>query len=528
MRKRAVATNTLLLVTAALLVVAIAAEFRARIIPDTGVLLYVGAQVLDGARLYVDVIDINPPLIIWMNAAVVWAARTVTIDPIVTYRIAVVLAAVLSLVLGARILGAGRGQTDAVLLAATCFALIVLPRQDFGEREHLALIGTMPYLLLAVRRLDGASLPGWMGGAAGLLAGIGIAIKPHFILLMGAREGLLWARGGRRRPSPETAVAMATGSLYLLAAALLHPEFFTLLGWLAAPYATFMRNSIPVTALLGDGAAFTLGALIIGAALWKPLGRPADVAVLASAGAAFYLAAVLQQKGWRYHFYPGIALGWMVLVVVAVRALEIRLGGAGKWLAASAALGAVALATVGAGGAIAQFANPRDPRYDADPDIARLIPFVREHAGEGTLFVLSSNPGSAFPLVNYTGVRWGTRFPHLWPLIAAYDSALRDPRPLTLAATGAEPQLARRVRDMTVEDMLRTPPALILVLRPAPDEPGWYARRFDYLEFFQLDPRFMELMNGYERLGAIGKYDAYLPRRVSSDAPSSGPIAGVE
>jgi hypothetical protein len=280
--------------------------------------------------------------------------------------------------------------------------------------------------------------------------------------------------------------------------------------------------------LLGDGAAFTLGALIIAAALWKSLDRPADVAVLASAGAAFYLAAVLQQKGWRYHFYPGIALGWMLLVLVAVRAAELPLRGPRRWLALSGAAGAIALAVVTSAAAILQFADPRNPRYDADPDIARLIRFVGEQAPEKTLLVLSSNPGSAFPLVNYADARWETRFPHLWPLIAAYDSGLRDPRPFALPGPGAEPLLAKQVRDMTIEDMLRHPPALMLVLRPAPDEPGWYSRRFDYLAFFRMDPRFRDLMRDYQHLGVVGKYEAYRSRGLSGNRVPSEAAPGPE
>ena len=46
-------------------------------------------RVLDGARLYVDVVEINPPLVIALNAAAVWAARLLRVSEILVYRLVV-------------------------------------------------------------------------------------------------------------------------------------------------------------------------------------------------------------------------------------------------------------------------------------------------------------------------------------------------------------------------------------------------------------------------------------------------------
>ena len=48
------------------------AELRSYAQPDIAFLLDAGGRVLDGARLYVDVVEINPPLVIVLNAAAVW------------------------------------------------------------------------------------------------------------------------------------------------------------------------------------------------------------------------------------------------------------------------------------------------------------------------------------------------------------------------------------------------------------------------------------------------------------------------
>jgi hypothetical protein len=49
------------------LLLALLAEFRSLIRPDTGFLLDAAGRVLDGAVIYRDVVEINPPLIVWLD-----------------------------------------------------------------------------------------------------------------------------------------------------------------------------------------------------------------------------------------------------------------------------------------------------------------------------------------------------------------------------------------------------------------------------------------------------------------------------
>ena len=53
----------------------LAAVYRSYAGPDTGFLLDEAARVLGGARLYVDLVDMNPPLIVVLNMAAVLFAR---------------------------------------------------------------------------------------------------------------------------------------------------------------------------------------------------------------------------------------------------------------------------------------------------------------------------------------------------------------------------------------------------------------------------------------------------------------------
>jgi len=214
---------------------------------------------------------------------------------------------------------------------------------------------------------------------------------------------------------------------------------------------------------------------------------------------------VLQQKGWRYHFYPALALA-VVLCGLMIVDRRVAAGNRVRRLYAAVSLAALlgaALLTVGA--CLRQILDPRNPRYDPDPDLSRLIPVVAEYAGRPVL-MFSWSTASAFPLMTYGKVENASRFNHLWVVGAEYWTDLRRPDPLRYHTREEMSPLERFLNDAMVEDMARTKPPLALVLRPGPDRPEWGLRRLDFLGYFNRDPRFARLWAGYTYGGQVGEY----------------------
>ena len=497
-------------------------QFLSRSLPDIAFLLYTAGKLLDGGRLYVDVLEVNPPLIVWLNVPVVLISRLAGMSDLLVYRIAV------TGLLAASVAGCGwvlgrspEGESiraRRILLLSIVVALFILPRLDWGEREHLTLALTLPYVLLAAVRLDGGRVPALPAAGIGLAAAVGIAIKPHFVLVWAVREGLTAMRT-RSRLTLEGLVILIGGAAYAGAAALFVPEYFSLVRSLGGAYHVYLHNSLPVTALLGDGAAMALGALLLAAALWRRTAGNLRIMLLGTT-AAFYLAAVLQLKGWRYHFYPALALGWLLVAVLAMRVrTPARTCMEGAFAAiVRATAGTVAVAAVL--GCLLQAARPLDPRYDADPSIGLLLPVVSEYARGRDLIVLSPNMASGFPLTSYAGARWPQRLSNAWPLVAAYDSALRDTAKFRYRPPNGMTELERFTLRTVTDDLLAADAPVMLVLRRGPDAPGWGMRRLELLEFFSRDARFARLLSGYVPAGTVGQYDLYrrgdvLPRPIA-------------
>src|SRR5690242_6137582 len=72
----------------ACIAIAVAAELGNTAPPDMAFLLYAAGRLLDGATLYRDVVEINPPLVIWLNVPIESLARATHLSEFVLYRLA--------------------------------------------------------------------------------------------------------------------------------------------------------------------------------------------------------------------------------------------------------------------------------------------------------------------------------------------------------------------------------------------------------------------------------------------------------
>jgi hypothetical protein len=480
-----------------------------RLQPDTAWLLYASDHMLRGSRLYVDLIETNPPLIVWLDAVPVLAGRLLGIASGPMF-----IAMTLALALGsvawcARLLGRLLPEAPLLrrcLVLLILVALVPLAREDFGQREHLFLVLALPYVLLAVLRLRGLSVDRSQAWAIGAMAGIGIALKPYFVLLWLAVELITARTGGKaRRPRAETVAIMLVGVGYLGAVAAFAPEYWDVVHTMARPYYTFLRNPLLTTALLGDGAQLPVAAFLAYLTLRRDAERRPLWTALAWSMAALWVGAVLQQKGWRYHFYPSLAVG---LILCGLMIVDRRVAAGSpirRLYAAVSAAAVLGMTLLVAGACLRQVFDPRNPRYDPDPDLSRLIPVVAKYAGQPVL-MLSWSTASAFPLMTYGKVESASRFNHLWVVGSEYWKDLGQPGPLRYHTREEMSSLERFLIDALVEDMARNRPPLALVLRPGPDRPEWGLRRLDFLGYFNRDPRFARLWAGYTYDRQVGEY----------------------
>jgi len=450
---------------------------------------------LDGARLYRDVIEVNPPLAFYLMAPPVLVARLLGISATAVFVGYVFLLLALSLWLADRALRQMPNVTNqarGAFLLAMFGALVLLPLPVFGQREHLMLILAVPYILLLGYRLDGRDCPTALAIIIGACAAVGIGLKPYFVIVPALLELHLMVI--RRTPfaafRPESVMLLAGLVGYVAAAGLLNPEYFSfMLPYALAVYDAYSSSLVAVLTrpavliLLLPACAFAL------AYAARAADRRSVAFAIASVG--FFIGYVLQSKGWDYHLLPAgvtifLAMGQILIALLqrttsAPAARRPQLIG---WAAAALAMLAVAPLM-------------RGPFHN--PFTEKLLPIVRTYASGGSIYAFTSHVWVGFPLVNEAGVGWSSRFPTQW-LLPGARMRLAD-------KTGLDPQEERQLRgieqyviDSVAADFERRPPDLVIV---DTDNPYMRDANFDYLAYFERDPRFARLWQPYVRIGEI-------------------------
>jgi len=341
---------------AAIVLLAVAAQIHLGVNTDTSWNITLAERVLDGQRPYIDFIEINPPSSFLLCLLPTLAARLIGLKPEFMVDLACFVSAGVSLWLAAVILAraglvARAGGARLALVGAA--ALLLLPAGAFGQREHIALMASLPCLAaLAVWAARGRVEPAF-SILAGVGAGVALSIKPHFALFfLPALVYLASRRGWRAVIHIEPFVALAVVAAYWVAVAIWFPAFFER----AAPMVRdiYLPVRRPLTAVLCDPILanwLALNALLAFAGR-KRLAEPL-VAVPALASLGAMAAYLIQDKLWPYQGYPAIAFAALALgplaldslarleeprrartVVAAASAVTLTI--AGFWLASSA------------------------------------------------------------------------------------------------------------------------------------------------------------------------------------------------
>ena len=471
---------------------------------DVAWVLYSAGWLLDGRTFGRDIVAANPPLIWWISELPMGASRVLDISPIVAFRLFVAVLVGLSLFASDRLLrggGASRGSR-ALFLGVGAYLLTAGVHRDFGQREHLAVVLSLPYLLAAARRLEGGG-PGVAAGVLiGVAAGLGIALKPYFIAVPFLVEGalLLAGRSLRTLARPEAMGVLAAAAAYAVAL----PPFAR--AWIdesvpdiARVYWAFSGSlAETIAGVRDDLLVLAVAICLITLARWP---RAATVLLLAALG--FLVAALAQTKGYSYHLYPIKAFALLAMVAVLPATERLRPLAAGLlalllvWHAAGAAH---ELRNRSAGGVFGKSAR-------------EMTGFVRANVpADGGFLAISTHPYPGFPVALYAERRW----------VSPSNSSLFLPAVVRLRR-GDGPEDAgllafaeAKAREAVLRDLATRPSLVLIDVQPVRHAIG--EDPTDFLAFYLEDPAFAAAWQAYEPIaGAPDGYTAY--RRKRSAAP---------
>jgi hypothetical protein len=488
---------------------------------DAAAVLGFARRWLEGERLYLDLIDVNPPLIFLLNLAPAALAAWTPVPPVLALQLCVLAVCLLALGLAWRVLalpdGGGepgaRGPVERAALLAGLPLLTLAAGYDFAQREHLMVVAALPWLLLAARRAEGVAPPAGRGlaVAVALLAATGFALKPHFLAIPALVEALVLAgrwRGGLRGralladPTPWAMAAAWVG--YLLVIALAFPAYAGSI--LPLVFGLYLEAGLPWWQVaLDDRMGSALLALLPLAALAFAgrAGALPRAAALAALGAA--LAALVQGRGWTYHVLPVLLFTGLLGLVLVARGLD-RAGGARLPVAGTTAALCFGLLLFVLARAEAPWREINWPRSEAAA-LARALP-------AGRVLVLSPFIHPVWPALAHAGATTTLGSMSTWLLQGLYAGCPADAAAPRFRAPEAMGAVERAFFERTIADFVRDPPDAVLVSRN-PGIPDCGGTRFDLLGYVLRDPRFGAVFRRYRPAGPAGAegYALYLRER---------------
>lgn len=476
---------------------------------DVAAILEFSEQWLSGQRLYVDLVDVNPPLIFLLEMVPVLLARLVGLDAPTWMAILTMALAGLGIALFQRLSSAMERRDIAferTLVPLTAlFVLLVLPFEGFAQREHLVMIMALPYLRLAALRLDGRTVEPRLGVAIAVFAALGIAIKPHFLPAAALIElYVLFAVGPRKGFRDYVPWTMgATWIAYLVFVLVLTPEYFTVTLPMVLKFYTHVGDMTAFGLLTTRSfLPLALGLVLIGfVAVSLVPSSLLRVTVLFGIGAA--LAALAQAKGWSHHYYPLRGTLVLALALLAASVLD-------RFVPADPAQRRAPLAIfvalmMGSAYVPAAMNLPPLQRYQdfKDSDAWHLMSIVKRYAGRQPILVLSPGIEPHYPMINYAEARMAMDFQTMWALQGAYNECEQD-APLYREPTDMG-ELEKRVYEGVAEDFVENRPALIIV-DTIPGIPRCHDEVFSYLDYFMRHPLFAAEFKNYTKLTEYKRY----------------------
>jgi hypothetical protein len=418
---------------------------------DVSWLLIAGERVLDGQRLYVDVIEINPPMAVLAYLPGIALARALGVAPEPVVDALILILAAASSVSTACILRRS-SMLDKVrwtpLAAWATAVLTILPMQVFGQREHIATLTFLPALAVYALRANREPLPFWAILVAGMGAGITLAFKPFFACAVILCIVTAVARSGSWRPvfAAENIIGGGLVTIYSICTYIFYPAYFTdiyplvrdtYLSW-SMPFAVVFVNSATILWMCTTISIF----FVMRERKWD---SALSVTLLASLG--FAIAFFLQRRGWAYHSYPMVALGMLALGYAM--AFDAAASAARR---RSHLAGLLVLAATFASGSM---------WFNATVNAGPLRGPVASLGPRPKILMLSGEAVIGHPLVRTLQGVWVSRQENLW--VREFVRLTRENGPIDPRTDARLDTYLALERNWLIEDFKKQPPDVILV-----------------------------------------------------------------
>ncbi len=161
-----------------------------KISPDPAFFVAIGQLILQGRTPYIDLFDVNPPLVLYLHTLPAMVARCFPVPVSESFTFFVLACFSLSVAISAVILWRRRHHSESFLFCPLLigFALASFMfgtrLNDFGQREHLFVLSYLPFFLIRWLRWTARPVSRIESVVASVALAITALLKPHFIFVI--------------------------------------------------------------------------------------------------------------------------------------------------------------------------------------------------------------------------------------------------------------------------------------------------------------------------------------------------------
>lgn len=297
---------------------------------DTCWLIYAAKNLINGGTYTNNFFDPNPPLIFYLYTPIVLLMKYFRLEisiSLLIYMYCISTGSIfLCYLISKKIFAKDDKLLMGLFLIFISIVFLILPVNEFGQREQLSIILTMPYFLTTASRLDKKHLPFIQYLIAGLLGSIGFAIKPHFLItlfiveiyyLFYQHDWLGWLR-------TEILTMIVFFFCYALLIITQYQDYLTII----VPYSIqflYQKYSSWQALFLYSVVLFSYAVIYAFIFLYKKIDYHNLSTILCIATIGFLISYYLQYFNWYHHALPAystaILLSSFLFCILSVRSL---------------------------------------------------------------------------------------------------------------------------------------------------------------------------------------------------------------
>ncbi len=386
-------------------------QLNIRVPGDAAYLMSGAVHLLNGQSMSEYFFDSNPPMC-YMIYTPALLLQNIGIAPYNTITVYGFILILMNLCLCQLLLKRDKSlssRTKNILTTGIALSITLPATLEFGQKDHLILIGIIPFLLMQYQLLNRVNIPILLGLAIALFSVPFILIKPHYGLLPTALILIRVIQSKNIKAFIQTDfIALAIGSIaYIIFIALYTPDYIENILPVIMDIYVNMRGDETLE-LYKTAISFITLCSFIGVIAWAQHNNNEEKKlniIFITLAILSIIPFILQNKGFSIHLYPAFGLIIISLVMLIPAFLKNKTTPFTIALILIIASYTLLFTTI-----IAK----RPPLTHADYLNSKITAIIREEARDKPFLIIDSTTNTNYIPAMYVPNTLGSRFSSFW------------------------------------------------------------------------------------------------------------------